>query len=141
MAQTTNPSYAGAKLRDYYHSPLPWGDEIALCVVAVQAEGNRFKEGVSINQGLLALGKVISALADKEKGLGAGHVPYRDSKLTRLLRDSLGGNSRYCTAGVRLISPKLPTRVILGTSATSHNSVEQSTSMWAVRSLLAIQTA
>ena len=60
-----------------------------------QAEGNRFKEGVSINQGLLALGKVISALADKEKGLGAGHVPYRDSKLTRLLRDSLGGNSRY----------------------------------------------
>lgn len=49
---------------------------------------------MSINQGLLALGKVISALADKEKGAGAGHVPYRDSKLTRLLRDSLGGNSR-----------------------------------------------
>ena len=43
--------------------------------------------------------QVISALADKEKGQGggggrAGHVPYRDSKLTRLLRDSLGGNAR-----------------------------------------------
>ncbi|KAI1708492.1 kinesin motor domain-containing protein [Ditylenchus destructor] len=56
------------------------------------ATGDRQKEGISINCGLLALGNVISAL-----GGGAGkvmHVPYRDSKLTRLLQDSLGGNSR-----------------------------------------------
>ena len=49
-------------------------------------EGARFKESVHINSGLLALGNVISALASKQK-----FVPYRDSKLTRLLKDSLGG--------------------------------------------------
>jgi hypothetical protein len=62
------------------------------------AEGARFKEGISINQGLFALGKVISALVDNQK-----HIPYRDSKLTRLLQDSLGGNSR--TAMIACISP------------------------------------
>lgn len=54
------------------------------------ATGDRAKEGISINCGLLALGNVISALGDKSKR--ASHVPYRDSKLTRLLQDSLGGN-------------------------------------------------
>ena len=58
-----------------------------------QASGERFKEAVSINQGLLALGNVISALADMAAGGKPRHVPYRDSKLTRMLRDSLGGNS------------------------------------------------
>lgn len=53
------------------------------------ATGERAKEGISINCGLLALGNVISALGDKTKR--ALHVPYRDSKLTRLLQDSLGG--------------------------------------------------
>ena len=56
------------------------------------------KESVNINSGLLALGNVISALSD-EKNLKGGqhmHVPYRESKLTRLLQDSLGGNSRTC---------------------------------------------
>ncbi|XP_071853680.1 kinesin-like protein KIF21A isoform X3 [Apostichopus japonicus] len=56
------------------------------------ATGDRAKEGISINCGLLALGNVISALGDPTKR--ATHVPYRDSKLTRLLQDSLGGNSR-----------------------------------------------
>ncbi|XP_065653153.1 kinesin-like protein KIF21A isoform X1 [Hydra vulgaris] len=56
------------------------------------ATGDRAKEGISINQGLLSLGNVISALGDKTKR--GSHVPYRDSKLTRLLQDSLGGNSR-----------------------------------------------
>ncbi|KAJ8269058.1 hypothetical protein COCON_G00116650 [Conger conger] len=56
------------------------------------ATGNRAKEGISINCGLLALGNVISALGDRSKR--ATHVPYRDSKLTRLLQDSLGGNSQ-----------------------------------------------
>lgn len=53
------------------------------------ATGERAKEGISINCGLLALGNVISALGDKSKK--SLHVPYRDSKLTRLLQDSLGG--------------------------------------------------
>ncbi len=54
------------------------------------ATGQRMKEGISINQGLLALGNVISALGD-EKKRGIVHVPYRDSKLTRMLQVSCGG--------------------------------------------------
>ncbi|KAF7232565.1 hypothetical protein EG68_09166 [Paragonimus skrjabini miyazakii] len=65
------------------------------------ATGDRAKEGISINRGLLALGNVISALGDKAKR--GCHVPYRDSKLTRLLQDSLGGNSR--TIMIACISP------------------------------------
>eukprot|EP00250_Pteridium_aquilinum_P009656 c18833_g1_i1 orf=575-3943(-) len=67
------------------------------------ADGMRFKEGVHINKGLLALGNVISALGDEKKRKDGGHVPYRDSKLTRLLQDSLGGNSR--TVMIACISP------------------------------------
>ncbi|KAI7859176.1 P-loop containing nucleoside triphosphate hydrolase protein, partial [Circinella umbellata] len=55
------------------------------------AEGDRRKEGININAGLLALGNVISALGDPSKR--GTHVPYRDSKLTRLLQDSLGGSA------------------------------------------------
>ncbi|KAJ7965816.1 Kinesin-like protein [Quillaja saponaria] len=58
------------------------------------ADGMRLKEGIHINKGLLALGNVISALGDEKKRKEGGHVPYRDSKLTRLLQDSLGGNSK-----------------------------------------------
>ncbi|XP_036963458.1 kinesin-like protein KIF21A isoform X5 [Acanthopagrus latus] len=65
------------------------------------ATGDRAKEGISINCGLLALGNVISALGDR--GKRASHVPYRDSKLTRLLQDSLGGNSQ--TVMIACISP------------------------------------
>ncbi|XP_076762768.1 kinesin-like protein 31E [Xylocopa sonorina] len=65
------------------------------------ATGDRAKEGISINCGLLALGNVISALGDKTKR--ALHVPYRDSKLTRLLQDSLGGNSQ--TVMIACVSP------------------------------------
>lgn len=54
------------------------------------AVGDRAKEGISINAGLSALGNVISVLGDPTKK--SLHVPYRDSKLTRLLQDSLGGN-------------------------------------------------
>lgn len=54
------------------------------------AEGARAKEGISINAGLAALGKVISQLSSRSAG---AHVSYRDSKLTRLLQDSLGGNA------------------------------------------------
>lgn len=65
------------------------------------ATGDRAKEGISINCGLLALGNVISALGDAMKK--GSHVPYRDSKLTRLLQDSLGGNSR--TLMIACVSP------------------------------------
>jgi hypothetical protein len=50
------------------------------------------KETGHINKSLFALGNVISALADSRKR--TGHIPYRDSKLTRLLQESLGGNGR-----------------------------------------------
>ncbi|RDW63126.1 kinesin family protein [Aspergillus mulundensis] len=54
------------------------------------ASGERAREGISINAGLAALGKVISQLSSRQAG---SHVSYRDSKLTRLLQDSLGGNA------------------------------------------------
>lgn len=54
------------------------------------ATGDRLKEASKINLSLSALGNVISALVDEK----CQHVPYRDSKLTRLLQDSLGGNSK-----------------------------------------------
>ncbi|NXS52612.1 KIF4 protein, partial [Brachypteracias leptosomus] len=66
-----------------------------------KAEGDRLKEGININRGLLSLGNVISALGDENKK--SGFVPYRDSKLTRLLQDSLGGNSH--TLMIACVSP------------------------------------
>lgn len=63
------------------------------------ATGDRFKEATKINLSLSALGNVISSLVDGK----STHVPYRDSKLTRLLQDSLGGNSK--TVMVACIGP------------------------------------
>lgn len=61
---------------------------------ATGATGDRLKEGAQINLSLSALGNVINALTEPKSAGGKGrHVPYRDSKLTRLLQDSLGGNS------------------------------------------------
>ncbi|KAJ2716396.1 hypothetical protein H4R19_000676 [Coemansia spiralis] len=56
------------------------------------AEGQRLKEGAHINKSLLSLGTVIARLS--EDGGDRGHIPYRDSKLTRILQPSLGGNAR-----------------------------------------------
>ncbi|XP_042189389.1 kinesin-like protein KIF27 isoform X2 [Callorhinchus milii] len=63
--------------------------------------GERFKESVQINSGLLALGNVISALGDSRRK--SAHIPYRDAKITRLLKDSLGGNAK--TVMIACISP------------------------------------
>lgn len=60
--------------------------------------GERFKEGANINRSLLALGNCINKLADN-----SAHIPYRDSNLTRILKDSLGGNCR--TVMIANISP------------------------------------
>lgn len=59
------------------------------------ATGSTLKEGANINMSLMALGNVINALAEGVKGKNH-HIPYRDSKLTRLLQESLGGNSATC---------------------------------------------
>lgn len=75
-------------------------------VAKTGAEGQRAKEGASINKSLLTLGVVINKLAEdgsKNGGAGGGHVPYRDSKLTRILQPALGGNSK--TAIVCAMTP------------------------------------
>ncbi|XP_040056036.2 kinesin-like protein KIF18A isoform X1 [Gasterosteus aculeatus] len=68
---------------------------------ATNAKGARLREGANINRSLLALGNVINALADPKSK--KTHIPYRDSKLTRLLKDSLGGNCR--TVMIANVSP------------------------------------
>ncbi|XP_037378430.1 kinesin-like protein KIF18A [Talpa occidentalis] len=65
------------------------------------AKGTRFIEGTNINRSLLALGNVINALADTKRK--NQHIPYRNSKLTRLLKDSLGGNCQ--TIMIAAVSP------------------------------------
>ncbi|XP_006111578.1 kinesin-like protein KIF18A isoform X2 [Pelodiscus sinensis] len=65
------------------------------------SKGARFREGTNINRSLLALGNVINALADPKSK--KQHIPYRNSKLTRLLKDSLGGNCR--TIMIAAVSP------------------------------------
>ncbi|VDM40860.1 unnamed protein product [Toxocara canis] len=70
------------------------------------AEGQRLKEGANINKSLTTLGLVISKLADetgKRRGKGKSVIPYRDSVLTWLLRENLGGNSK--TAMIAALSP------------------------------------
>ena len=68
------------------------------------ATGDRLKEAAGINKSLSVLGLVISTLADKALGKGKGSVvPYRDSCLTRILQNALGGNSK--TLMICAISP------------------------------------
>ena len=66
------------------------------------ASGATLKEGSNINMSLMALGNVINALAEGTKGKKR-HIPYRDSQLTRLLQESLGGNA--ATIMIAAISP------------------------------------
>jgi kinesin family protein 18/19 len=62
-------------------------------------------EGANINRSLLSLGNCINALHENNSTGKANYVPYRDSKLTRLLKDSLGGNCR--TVMIANISPSV----------------------------------
>ncbi|NXX57410.1 KI18B protein, partial [Scopus umbretta] len=68
---------------------------------ATNAKGERLLEGANINRSLLALINVLNALADAKSK--KTHIPYRDSKLTRLLKDSIGGNCR--TVMIAAVSP------------------------------------
>ncbi|XP_048418932.2 kinesin-like protein kif7 [Stegostoma tigrinum] len=70
-------------------------------IVKTGNTGERLKESIQINSGLLALGNVISALGDPRRK--SSHIPYRDSKITRILKDSLGGNAK--TLMIACISP------------------------------------
>lgn len=66
------------------------------------AQGERLKEATAINKSLSALGNVIMSLVDQQHGR-TRHIPYRDSRLTYLLQDSLGGNAKTCL--VATVSP------------------------------------
>ncbi|EOA93479.1 Kinesin-like protein KIF7, partial [Anas platyrhynchos] len=70
-------------------------------IVKTGNTGERLKESIQINCGLLALGNVISALGDPRRK--SSHIPYRDSKITRILKDSLGGNAQ--TVMIACVSP------------------------------------
>ncbi|EED81324.1 predicted protein, partial [Postia placenta Mad-698-R] len=112
----TQKKFSGSKPPPRSSSPLPPGgrppSRIARPGSALigtpqrtAAAGERIKEGISINSGLLALGNVISALGDpaRAKSHTASYIPYRDSKLTRLMQDSLGGNAH--TLMIACVSP------------------------------------
>ncbi|CDQ64174.1 unnamed protein product [Oncorhynchus mykiss] len=70
---------------------------------SAQTSGDRLREGASINKSLLTLGKVISALSEQAQTKRKVFTPYRDSVLTWLLKESLGGNSK--TAMIATLSP------------------------------------
>ncbi|KAM6921415.1 kinesin-like protein KIF14 [Xenentodon cancila] len=70
---------------------------------AAQTSGDRLREGVSINKSLLTLGKVISALSEQALSTKKVFIPYRESVLTWLLKESLGGNSK--TTMIATLSP------------------------------------
>ncbi|XP_053768823.1 kinesin-like protein KIF7 isoform X2 [Desmodus rotundus] len=70
-------------------------------VLKTGSTGECLKESIQINSSLLALGNVISALGDPQRR--GSHIPYRDSKITRILKDSLGGNAK--TVMIACVSP------------------------------------
>ena len=90
--------FAWIQLHDAYSSsrllhftvPLCYANNVCMCCRS-GAVDVRAKEAGLINKSLLTLGRVITALVEQ-----SGHIPYRDSKLTRLLRDSLGGRTKTC---------------------------------------------
>ncbi|XP_076808076.1 kinesin heavy chain-like isoform X2 [Clavelina lepadiformis] len=89
------------------------------------AEGTTLTEAMNINKSLSALGNVISALADGKKT----HIPYRDSKMTRILQDSLGGNCRttifICCSPASYNEPETRSTLLFGVRAkTIKNSVQ-----------------
>jgi kinesin family protein 1/kinesin family protein 3/17 len=74
-------------------------------VKSTGATGATLMEGANINKSLSALGNVINALVEQAKGKKGVFIPYRNSKLTRVLQESLGGNSITCMLAA--LSPAL----------------------------------
>lgn len=74
-------------------------------ITLTENRGLRMTEGSNINKSLLALGNVINKLSSNSSRRMKGYVPYRDSKLTRLLKDSLGGNTK--TVLITCITPNM----------------------------------
>ncbi len=94
---TNHTSHLGAHTHTHTHTHT---HSLHLTLVPLDV----LQEGASINRSLHSLGKVISLLADKSSGRrDKVYIPYRDSTLTWLLKDSLGGNSK--TAMIATISP------------------------------------
>lgn len=96
IAQTNSLDFS-AKTGKLYLVDLAGSEKIG----KTGAEGKRLEEAKNINKSLTALGLVINSLTDGK----SSHVPYRDSKLTRVLQDSLGGNSK--TALIITCSPSV----------------------------------
>ncbi|XP_053437632.1 kinesin-like protein KIF7 [Nycticebus coucang] len=92
------PRPAGQVLISKFHFVDLAGSER---ILKTGSSGERLKESIQINSSLLALGNVISALGDPQRK--GSHIPYRDSKITRILKDSLGGNAK--TVMIACISP------------------------------------
>ncbi|XP_039179415.1 kinesin-like protein KIF27 isoform X2 [Crotalus tigris] len=93
-----SPQNSGQQIASKFHFVDLAGSER---VTKTGNTGERFKESIQINSGLLALGNVISALGDPKRK--NAHIPYRDTKITRILKDSLGGNAK--TVMITCISP------------------------------------
>lgn len=106
-----------------------------------QAEGTRRQEGININRGLFVLGQVISALSE-QRSKHKRKPPYRDSKLTRLLQDSLGGNSQ--TIMIACVSPATTnTEETINTLryATSARNIKNTATRNVIRSISAEEAA
>lgn len=107
-SRAVRPSDVDGALRDTDSEEEPGDDGIAVRASTLSlvdlagseratltgAEGIRLKEGSHINKSLLTLGNVINKLSSSELGGNTAHIPYRDSKLTRILQPALGGNAR-----------------------------------------------
>lgn len=76
-----------------YYKNTYFADHLSERADQTGATGDRLKEGAAINLSLTSLGNVISALAENSSGKNV-RVPYRDSVLTKLLMNALGGNSK-----------------------------------------------
>ncbi|KAJ1982865.1 hypothetical protein H4R34_001562 [Dimargaris verticillata] len=99
-AEDPAPAYSGAvKVSCLNLVDLAGSERVA----HTGAEGARLREGAHINKSLLALGTVIAKLTETEHDRASVHIPYRDSKLTRILEPSLGGNAK--TAIICTVTP------------------------------------
>ena len=87
VGQTNSKDFSG-KTGKLYLIDLAGSEKIS----KTGAAGKRLEEAKNINKSLTVLGQVINSLTDGK----SSHIPYRDSKLTRVLQDSLGGNSKTC---------------------------------------------